>query len=45
MKMKRVLACALSAAMIVTFVSFGNMGVGMVHAAAVSYTHLTLPTN
>ena len=33
MKMKRVLACALSAAMIVTFVSFGNMGVGMVHAA------------
>ena len=31
--MKRVLACALSAAMIVTFVSFGNMGVGMVHAA------------
>ena len=27
MKMKRVLACALSAAMIVTFVSFGNMGV------------------
>ena len=32
MKMKRVLACALSAAMIVTFVSFGNMGVGMVHA-------------
>ena len=30
MKMKRVLACALSAAMIVTFVSFGNMGVGMV---------------
>lgn len=33
MKMKRVLACALSAAMIVTCVSFGNMGVGMVHAA------------
>ena len=33
MKMKRVLACALSAAMIVTFVSFDNMGVGMVHAA------------
>ena len=33
MKMKRVLACALSAVMIVTFVSFGKMGVGMEHAA------------